>query len=89
MGLQIFARLLPSSVEISPSNIAPKVAIEHTIDVDHRKDLKGVSAQYLQTPWTFDQLPHQVLAHIGGPCLSRMLATGNDYNWFVPAAVAR
>lgn len=64
LRMQILIRLPPIPIEIKPPQIAPKIAIDNPINIDHGKYLKRIILQQLLHMFLFVLCQHvQELLH--------------------------
>ena len=79
LGVEHFGGLLPPAVEIYAGDIAPEIAVDDAIHVDH-----GVYLDYAVFEQIFDllclleQSAHDAQSHVGGPNFAGMLSGRED-----------
>lgn len=80
--VKLSRRINPASVQVNSGQIAPRTAIDDTINVEHRNDLENeVVAEDLCLQERSCQVINDTLHHPAGTCLSRM-NTRRYYNTF-------
>lgn len=85
MWMHAFAWILPLPIQVTATQITPKIAIDNTIDIDHWYNDKCVGFPQLNNFFAFwvEQYSDKSFHQVRRPCLSWMLPCSNHDYFFI------